>query len=236
MPVITMSGNIASGAREVGIAAARLLGIDFVDQQLMVEAAQRCGVTLDTLAEHDERRGSLKERLAAMLRTFLERSAASGADPLSGAPGLDVLLSRTYAEMAAEQESQLTDELYLKTVTVIIQELAARGDVVILGRGSQMILRDHPGVLHVLCIAPRELRAQRLAEREGIGLEEASRRTAESDRARAAFYQKFWKVDIRDPALYDLTLNTARMTYETAAELVAIAARARSGAAAGAAG
>ena len=44
MPVVTMSGNIASGAREVGLLVARALCVDFVDQQLMVHAAQRCGI------------------------------------------------------------------------------------------------------------------------------------------------------------------------------------------------
>ena len=50
MPVVTMSGNIASGAREAGEMAARHLGVDFVDQQLMVQAAQRCGVSVGAVA------------------------------------------------------------------------------------------------------------------------------------------------------------------------------------------
>jgi len=226
-----MSGNIASGAREVGQGAARLVGVDFVDQQLMVQAAQRCGVPVGTVAEHDERRGSFKERFSGLLRTFIERSAASGADPLAGATGLEVILSRSYAEMAGEQEEpQLSDQLYLKTMTLIIQELAARGDVVLLGRGSQMILKDMPTALHVLCLAPRELRAYRLAERDGIGMEDATRRTAESDRARCAFFRKFWKVDVENPKLYDLSIDTSRLSYEIAADLVASAARAKSAA------
>ena len=166
--------------------------------------------------------------MSTLFRTFLERSAASGADPLSGATGLEVILSRSYADMALEQEEpQLSDQLYLKAMTAIIQELAAGGNIVLLGRGSQMILKDSPAVLHVLCIAPQKLRAYRLAERDAIGIEEATRRTSESDRARAAFYRKFWKVDVEDPRLYDVTIDTSRLSYEIAAELVASAARAK---------
>jgi len=230
MPVVTMSGNIASGAREVGQAAAQRLGVDFVDQQLMVRAAQRCGVPVGTVAEHDERRGSFKERFAGLLRTFLERSAASGADPLTGATGLEMILSRSYSEMAAE-EPQLSDDLYLKTMTALIEELAAGGKIVLLGRGSQMILKDMPAALHVLCVAPQKLRAYRLAERDSIGLEEATRRTAESDRARGAFYRKFWRVEVEDPKLYDLTIETSRLPFEVAADLVAAAAAAKAAAA-----
>ena len=226
MPVITMSGNLASGAREVGQAVAQELGIDFVDQQLMVEASQRCGVSVVTVAEHDERRGSFRERLSGLIRTVLERSAASGADPLTGATGLEGILSRTYADMAVE-EPQLSDSLYLKTMTALIRELAARGEVVILGRGSQMLLADMPRALHVLCVAPRKLRANRLAERDDIGIEQALRRTAEEDRARCAFYKKFWHVEVEDPKLYDLTIDTARLSYDIATQLIVAAARAK---------
>jgi CMP/dCMP kinase len=229
MPVITMSGNLASGAREVGQAVAEELRIPFVDQQLMVEAAQRCGVPVGTVAEHDERRGSFRERLSSLLRTVLERSAASGADPLSGTTGLEAVLSRSYADMAAE-EPHISDSLYLKTMSEIICELAARGDVVVLGRGSQMILADMPGALHVLCVARRQLRAQRLAERDEIGFEEATRRAVESDRARCAFYKKFWHVEVEDPKLYDLTIDTSRLSYEVATNVVVAAAEAKSAA------
>jgi len=222
-----MSGNIASGAREVGLLVARELGVDFVDQQLMVQAAQRCGVPVGTVAEHDERCASFKERMSGLLRTFLERSAASGADPLSGATGLEVILSRSYVDMANEEEPQISDQLYLSTMTSIVTELAAGETIVICGRASQMILKDVPNVIHALCIAPQKLRAYRLAEHDGIGLDEAMRRTHESDRGQNAFYRKFWKVDVDDPRLYDLTIDTARLSFEAAAEVVTTAARAK---------
>lgn len=227
MPVVTMSGNLASGVREVGEMAARLLGVDFVDQQLMARAAQRCGVSVGAVAEHDERYASFRERFSGVIKTFLERSAAaSAADPMIGATGLEALLSLSYADLTNEQEgSQLTDQVYLETMTALVRELGAVGGIVILGRGSQMILSDMSSALHVLCVAPKKLRARRLADREGIGLEEALNRTAESDRARAAFYKKFWKVEVEDPKLYDLTIDTSRLSFDAAAEIAATAAR-----------
>ena len=229
MTVVTVSGKLASGAREVGEAAAQALGIDFVDQRLLVEAAQRCGVSIETVAEHDERRPSFRERLAKTMSVILERSATAGIDPSTGAVGLEALLSRTYAEMAAErqEEQHLTDKRYIEVMSDIIRELGARGDIVILGRGSQMILGDRLGTLHVLCRAPDELRIERLAQREGLGLKDAERQASERERARIAFHRKFWKVDVEDPTLYDLTIDTSRLTLEVAAEVVVTAARAK---------
>lgn len=228
MPVVTMSGTIASGAREIGQAAASLLGIDYVDQQLLVAAARRLGVSVDVMADRDERCASFGQRLSVVLREFLERSAAGG-DPLTGAGGLEVLLGHTYADMARERVvPAVSDSLYMKTMTAIIRELGDRGNIVVLGRGSQMILRELPGALHVLTLAPVELRVQRLATREAISEEEAQR-VHESDRARAAFHRRFWRVDVNDPSLYDLTLETSHLPFEVGAELVAAAARARAG-------
>jgi cytidylate kinase len=230
MPVITMSGNLASGAREVGGEVSRLLDIGFVDQALMVQAAKRCGVHVGTLAEHDERYGSFRERVSQLLRTFLERSASSGgADPLTGATGLEAVLSRTYADMAVDRdEHQLSNSTYVETMTAIIGEIASEGDTVVLGRASQMILKDRPDTVHVLCVAPQEMRCWRLSERDSIGMEEATKRVQESDRARGAFYRKFWKVDIEDPNLYDVSINTAALDFEKAAELVAATVRLKS--------
>src|SRR3989304_5146940 len=170
MPVVTMSGTIAGGARELGWAAAASLGTDYVDQQLLVDAARRLGVPVDVMAGRDERCTSFRERLAG-----------------------------------------------------------GGGNIVVLGRGSQMILRDLPGALHVLTLAPQELRVERLATREGVSTEEATRRVQDGDRARAAFPRQFWKVGGNDPSLYDMTLETSRLPFEVGAELVVAAARAKAG-------
>jgi cytidylate kinase len=204
---------------------ARALGIDYVDQQLMVQAAQRCGVPVGEVAEREEQRAPLGKRLAAALSSILERSAGAGADPVTGAPGLELVLAQTYADMAKEQEKPFSDELYLETVSSLVQDLAASGAIVILGRGSQMILREHPGATHVLCVAPADLRAMRLAERDDLGIEEARHRMERSDKGRAAFYRKFWKVDVEDPHLYHLSVDTSKVPYDLAAEAIALVAR-----------
>lgn len=228
MPVVTISGTAASGAREVGQRVAYLLGVDFVDQQLMVQAAQRCGVPVGAVAQRDERSATMRQRISSALNTLLERSGSSGADSLTGATGLESILSQTYADMAgSEKQTPISDKLYAETMETIIRELAASGQIVILGRGSQMILRDVPRAVHALCISPAEVRYQRLAERDEVGMEEARRRAIETDQARDAFYRKFWKVDVEDARLYDVTVETSRLGFEAAAEVVASAARLR---------
>jgi cytidylate kinase len=234
MPAVTMSGTMGSGARDVGLRVAELLGCDYVDQQIMVDAARRLGVSTEMVVERDERCLGFREKMAHMLRSFLERSAAAGAgDPLMGSGGLEMLLGRTYTDLGADAgsaEQELDDSLYAKTITAIIQDLGRRDNIVILGRGSQMILRDLPHALHVLTLAPLEVRIPRYAEREGITPEEACKKVQELDRARLDFHRKFFKADANDPSLYDLVIDTSRLPYPAAAEVIALAARAKSSA------
>jgi cytidylate kinase len=227
MPVITVSGSLASGAREVAQAVAEKLGLGYVDQEILLEAARELGVSVAAVESHDERRSTMGERIAGVMRTLMERSATAGtADPLSGG-GLETVLGRSYgeaADLAASSQGQLDDESYIRTLTTVITGIAARGNVVILGRGSQAILQHHPETLHVWVAAPREWRVENLVHRDGISNAEAEKRIAKSDRDRDAFHRHYFKVEPNSPALYDLGINSARISADVAARMIALAA------------
>jgi cytidylate kinase len=226
MAVLTLSGQPGTGARDVGRLVAQHLQLDYIDQEILVEAARALGVPMESVVPFDERTASLGERLASMLRRFLERSAAAGpADPMLGAGGLDTLLSRTYAEAAADESRELSDERYVRALTDIARDLARHDGVLILGRGSQVILADWPGAFHALLIAPLGKRIEAFAAREDISADEAAKRVQEHAKGRAAFHRKFFKIEVDDPCHYHLVLNTACLSTEAAAEIIANAAR-----------
>jgi cytidylate kinase len=145
-----------------------------------------------------------------------------------GSGGLEVLLSRTYGEAAAlpaDAPQELSDSRYIETFTTIIEDLADRGDILVVGRGSQVILRERRDALHVCCTAPLEFRVRAIAVRDGASEDEAARTVQESDKNRAAFHRKYFKANVDDPCLYDLVIGTARFSQEEVAELIRAAAR-----------
>lgn len=231
MPVITISGTLASGAREIAQATAAALKLDYVDHEILVEAAHRLGVSVPAVESRDERTSSIGERIGAVLRTMMERSAAAGAtDPITGG-GLEMVLGRTYGE-AAELPSdaprgQLHDENYLRTLTAVITGIAARGNVVILGRGSQAILQREPEAMHVCIVADRRQRIETLMQREGLNEQEAERRIKQSDQNRQAFHRRFFKVDAENPCLYNVMIHSGRISQSGAIALIDVAARER---------
>ena len=132
-----------------------------------------------------------RERLARLLQPMLERSAISGA---SGEPyfgrGIEMLPAETYAELAGDPSSAaqaLNDKAFIESTTAVIKDLAQTGNVVIIGRGGNMILADTPGVIRVGVVAPMEVRVQTLIQREHLAAEEALTQAREMERARRDF-------------------------------------------------
>ncbi len=109
---------------------------------------------------------------------------------------------------------------YLNQVESVIQELADKGDVVIVGCAGQKVLADCPGALHVQLVAPFELRLARLMAQEGISEEAAIERLIASDKRRANYLKKNYGVNWLDPALYDLVINTAKINPDDAIDCI----------------
>ena len=229
MPVITVSGYLASGAREIALAAAAELGIEFVDQMILVEAARELGVSVAAMEQRDERTTSIGERVASAIGSLMERSAAVGTfDPISGGGmGLETVLARTYgeaAELPSVGSGQLTEERYIKTLSSVIKGVAARGNVMLLGRGSQAILHNAPDTRHVYVAASKEWRIDNLVKNEGMTRPDAERRIDKSDANRRAFHLRYFKMEFNNPHQYDLAINGGQISTAAAAKMIAIAA------------
>src|SRR5512146_3549853 len=114
-------------------------------------------------------------------------------------------------------------QAYIQAVKSVMLELADQGNVIIAGRGGQVVLAGRPDTLHVRTVAPVELRVARIAERYAISLAAARAQVRASDRQRRLFLKRFYNIDGDDPQLYDLVINTARMDAETACSLICAA-------------
>ncbi len=133
------------------------------------------------------------------------------------------LINRLREGKAGTLERLRADKASLAVyMTEEVLEVAARGNVVLRGWGATCLLRAVP---HVVCVRVTRPFAQRVAwlhERLGtddIGfVEEEIRR---SDRAHAARMHAQFGVTWGDPLLYDLVLNTDRLSVETCARQIA---------------
>ncbi|MFH2053959.1 MAG: cytidylate kinase-like family protein [bacterium] len=115
----------------------------------------------------------------------------------------------------------LKDEYHVALVKAI-SRLAARGGVVFLGRGAELILKDNAD-LRIRLVASRHVRLANLQDRTGLSRAEARALMEENDRRRSEFIRSIFKVEPGRPEDFDLVLNADRMSVEQMTELSLLA-------------
>ncbi|NCO61437.1 MAG: hypothetical protein COZ70_04430 [Deltaproteobacteria bacterium CG_4_8_14_3_um_filter_51_11] len=99
-------------------------------------------------------------------------------------------------------------------------ELASKGNVVIIGRGAQIVLKEIPGIFKTRVVAPKEVRIKRVAKQKGVSAGEAADFVERYDTQRRALIRTIYERDLKDWGLYDLILNTTNYDIETGAEIL----------------
>ena len=176
---------------------------------------------------------------------FLGRPPAPDLDPVgdeeracdeSGGSGPGRLLSRVASIALAwgtpagmELDELLPDQALRQEIEQEIHDLAAGRAGVILGRGAAIILHDDERALHVLLDGPKEARVRHAMEIENIDREVAERRLARVDRFRRAYIETLYGVDLHEPGVCHLVLDSTAIPLDDCVELIARAAVARAG-------
>ena len=225
MPVITINGPIGSGPAPVVVQmVADMLSLNFVDRLVFTTAARMMGTPVGALIDKEQRVVKFRDRLGRLVQTMLERSAVSGvsAEPYFGR-GLETLPPEIYTEMAGSATAtvpQVDDKVFIEATTTVVKDLHRQGNVVIIGRGANVILADATDVLHVGLLAPMEARVETMMGIEHLERDEARADLEELDKARQEFFRKFFKARPNDPDLFHLMLNMGRLQTKTAAEVI----------------
>lgn len=194
--LVCISRAAGAGGEEVGRLVAERLGMRYIDEEIVLQAAARAGLDPETVADEERRRPFL-----AGLLEYL----AAGADP---------------AILPLDTES-LPSESVRTFIRDAIQEVGAAGGAVIVAHAASFALGKHePRPLRVLITAPPDVRAARIAAADGLGEREAAKAVGRSDADRADYLKRFYGVSQELPVHYDLVVNTEALSTERAAALI----------------
>jgi cytidylate kinase len=132
------------------------------------------------------------------------------------------LIRRIREGKASFRERWRTDEKAISIFTTDeVFDLAAKGNVLIRGWGAAYLLQSVPHVACVRVCAPLDVRVKRLMQRLETADERLARREIEADdAAHRSRMSAHFGVNWGDPTLYDLTLNTGRITVQTCVDQV----------------
>lgn len=179
------------------------------------------GLTLAISREAGARGGSIARRVGQLLGwqvygqdtlALLSRDDNARQELLANTPAAAAAWANR--EAAAHVAGDDTGEL-----VKLVFALAARGEVVIVGRGAGFLLPTD-STLNVRIIAPHAERVAYLAQWLRLTTEEAEDELAARDRVRAALHAAVTGRAAKDPTQYDLVLNSGRLGEAGCAELI----------------
>jgi cytidylate kinase len=183
--VITVAREYGSGGSQIASLVAQRLGWRILDDPFVARIAEAARASPDAVKSCDENVDPWFHRLLKALW----RGGFEGA------------LSRPDSEPV---DADAIVDLWRR----VIEEAAAAGGCVTVGRGGQCILRNRADAFHVYVYAPLAERTRRLRRREPPGTDLAAV-AMERDRRRSAYIRHYFDADWRDPRLYDLMLGRA---------------------------
>ena len=232
MAVITISRQYGSGGDEIAVHLCEQLGHHYFDKRLMAPVATEAGLSPSEVVDFSEdnyKVHSFLERLFGRHSSHVvARSGALTRDVLGPrikilTPSRGIFLYEDSSRAAFKEAEEPDEAKSIAFIEAVIRVAYQHGNIVILGRGGQAILKDKPDVLHVRIVASLAARMQRLHEQKNFNLGEAQDIAIKRDQASAEYLKRFYDLDWADPALYDLVINPIKLSIEGATQLIVAA-------------
>jgi cytidylate kinase len=212
MTVIALARQVGSGGQAVASGLAERLGYRVIGRKEIRAEAARQGLALPESFE----RFATEDRAETGFNHYLSYGELEFDMALRGGPNTEGNQSGSpfLAEMTANSHE------ILLTLQVLIYQIAATNDVILVGAGAQILLAGFPGVLRVKIIAPAELRVERMMEAYGLTEAEARAAVRGSDREQIDYNRIIFGEDWHNPELWDLVINSELLTVGQIVDLI----------------
>jgi cytidylate kinase len=197
MPVVTISRQFGAGGHTLGQAVAAHLGYQLVDRDIVAQVAKEANVSGKWADAVETDTGGL---LAGLVSRVMSESS----------------IERSFGESVSEFD----EKKYLPLIKQVITKVAAEGDAVLVGRGSQFILPDSEQTIKVLLVAELEDRIRFMMTNYNLTRAKAEPLVRKEEKRRIAFLKLFDKRNPDEAGLYSLVINTSRQSLKEAESLI----------------
>lgn len=203
--VVTIARQCGSGGSEIGRILARRANLHYLDHEIIDEVARRSGVTPEQVEDRDEQaRGPLGYMLEALTTNAL----------------FNLNYSKVLQLRAVHFPTLTQEQAYFRLTQRVVLEMASAGNAVIIGRGSQFLLRGLPRVLHISIFAPLPRRIENISSLLQFTRAEAIEFIERRDGETENYLRHYYGSNGTRPELYHLLINTGLFSFETAADLI----------------
>lgn len=198
MRIITIARPFGAGGQTLGERVSNRLGFRLVHEEMVNAVAEKAQVSPDWVRSVEAERGN------RVLNFFGN------------------LVSPTFVErlMDDEKKGYINEDIYVEALQDVMWEITRETDAVIIGRGGQYLLHEHPQAVHVLLIADTEYRVGFVKKKFDLTEDRARQIVSRGDRRRNNFYKKIGHKDFDDASLYTVVLNMAHVTLQQAEDVI----------------
>lgn len=198
MAIITISRQFGAGGWTLGEKLRNRLGYACINEDMIKEAASKLNVSEGQIS-------SFEKDGASKLMMFI--------DKMINTSFIDRHISDRYG--------YVNEKSYVDVVRKIIIELYEKGNTIIIGRGSQFVLKDYPGTFHFLLVQELESRIKFMMEKYDLSRSEAEKTIKQRDQIRERFLGFFADKEYADnPLNYNMVFNMGRLKLEAVEEII----------------
>lgn len=196
--LVTISRQFGSGGAYIGQNVAKRLGYEYIDREILRQAARYLG-------REEEALSGREERVTGFWENFFNAFAVG----IPEAGYVPPPIRPVYDRDLFDAES------------AIMNEMADRRSAVIVGRAGFHALKGRLGLANVFIYAPKDFRIKRAMEVYNIqAMEDAASLVDEMDRERGRFIREMTGADWTDARNYHLSIDTGRVDFVSAEEMV----------------
>ncbi|HDS17003.1 MAG TPA: cytidylate kinase-like family protein [Proteobacteria bacterium] len=219
MSVITISKEYASGGLEIAKALARKLGYEYIDKEIVQQVADHAKVSHQEVLDFEEEDHiNIRAYLSRIidLDIFKKNHQHSEAETEELETSYD---DRDKIPYSFDTQGWIDSDIYREMICKVISALGQQANVIIAGRGGQCILKEQAGVINIRIIAAMADRIARLqVENPDLSNSQAQKQIEAMDKKSREYIKFYFNEDWKDPKLYDVVINTSRLSDERVVE------------------
>lgn len=189
--VYTIAREFGSGGRQLGQMLADRLGVKVYDREFIKLAAKNSGMDEQYIMKNEQ-----------TIPSFW----------------LKCILTQGYGTQAGRGLSN--DDVLFVAESQTVKQLADAGPCVIVGRCADFVLGDSPNVVRIFCYTDEQSAVSRSINEYGLDSGKALAEVRRVNRARATHYEYYTGRRWGDPHNYDITINTAKISLDTACDII----------------
>lgn len=195
--VITINREYGSGGKKIGEKLSKKLGIPYYDDDIIKMASEHSAIGEQYFRMNDEKPGNnLLYKIIGGIKNSLDKPSL----------GEDIVSPDNLFRFESE----------------VIRKLAEQESCILIGRCSDFVLEScaFPDFISIFVYADLPTKVKNVMEVDGVDTKEALQRVQKINKKRSEYYKYYTGEAWDDMARYDFMVNTSKLDFDQACELV----------------